>query len=556
MKKWNRVIAWLGVAVLSLSVGFISDISDDYLEISKNLDIFGHLYREVNTHYVDETDPSDLMRKGIDAMLGSLDPYTNFIPEEELEEFEFMSTGQYGGIGALVGRRNGAMVILEPYKGYPADVAGLRAGDEIISINEQAVDETMEVLDVRNLLRGSRGTPISIVVRHAGEKETDTLMVRRDRITVPNVPYYGLASDNIGYISLQGFTKDASREVRDAIFALGQEYPGLQGIILDLRGNPGGRLDESIKVSNLFINQRELIVETRGRQQGSRQSYFAQRPALIPELPLALLIDDRSASASEIVAGAIQDLDRGVIVGERSFGKGLVQNIRPLSYRTRLKITTAKYYTPSGRCIQAINYADRNAQGDVSRIPDSLRNIFSTRSGRSVRDGGGIGPDLEVIEAPIPLVALALQNQGLIFAFANEFEREHETIAAPRDFVVSDALYQEFVAFVKAQDFSYHTPADDELEKLREVIEEEEYSDLLKSELASLETKLEAQKVGDLTEYSAPIKEAIRAEILKRYYYHSGLIEGQLVGDSQVEAAISVLQDHSRYETILSGDEN
>mgnify|MGYP006272942619 CR=1 FL=1 len=554
--KWNRVVTWLGVAILSFSVGFISDVSDDYLEISKNLDIFGHLYREVNTHYVDETDPSNLMRTGIDAMLSSLDPYTNFIGEEDLEDFEFMSTGQYGGIGALVGKRDDHIVILEPYQGYPADQAGLKAGDLLLQINEVPITAEMEVIDVRNLLRGNKGTPITLRVRRPGKNEPISVIVRRDRITVDNVPYYGALNDQIGYIALTGFTQDAAKEVQEAIQTLKRSQPDLKGIVLDLRGNPGGRLDESIRIANLFVEQRQMIVETRGRVSGSRQTYVAQRPAEVPTLPITVLINGRSASASEIVAGAIQDLDRGVIVGERSFGKGLVQNIRPLAYRTQLKITTAKYHTPSGRCIQAIDYAERNADGSVSRIPDSLRSTFSTRNGRPVRDGGGIGPDLEVAAEVTPLVARALQNQGLIFRFVNQYVQDRPRIAPPREFALTDEDYQSFVAFVRSQDFTYQTPADAELEKLRETVNEEAYAQLLQADLATLEEKLETQKTGDLMKHRDAIQRMLREEILTRYYYRAGAIEGMLPGDPQVEAAIAVLRDPKRYRGILTGEEN
>jgi carboxyl-terminal processing protease len=554
--KMYRVIAWLGVAVLSFSVGFISDLSDDYLEISKNLDIFGHLYREVNTLYVDDTDPGELMRTGIDAMLSSLDPYTTFYGEEDLEDFQFMSTGQYGGIGALVGKREDAIVILQPYEGYPADRAGLKAGDQIVQVGDTEVDgEAMEVLDVRNLLRGNKGTAVNLQVKRPGVPNPLSLLIERDRITVDNVPYYGMVDDEVGYIALTGFTQDAAKEVQTATVALKRQHPNLKGLVLDLRNNPGGRLDESIKIANIFVEQRKLIVETKGRIEGSQQSYYAKRSAVDAHLPLAVLVNDRSASASEIVAGAIQDLDRGVIVGQRSFGKGLVQNIRPLAYRTQLKVTTAKYYTPSGRCIQAIDYAERNADGSVSRIPDSLRNVFSTRNGRPVLDGGGIGPDVEVEKADLPLVARALSVQGLIFAFVNQFTQDHERIAAPRDFQISEGVYREFVAFVRSEDFSYQTPADRELAQLKETVAEEAYAELLKSNLEDLESTLATQKTGDLMKHRAAISRLLREEILTRYYYQRGAIEGMLVADPEVETAVDLLRNGQRYEKILSGEE-
>ncbi len=554
--KRNRVLTWLGVAVLSLSVGFISEVNDDYLEISKNLDIFGHLYREVNTLYVDDTDPSKLMRTGIDAMLSSLDPYTNFIGEEDLEDFRFMSTGQYGGIGALVGKRQNKIVILEPYADTPADQAGLKAGDQIVEVNGQAVDgNTMAVLDVRNLLRGSRGTTISMKIKRPGIDSPLTLSIRRDRIVVDNVSYTGWVEDGIGYIALSGFTQDAGKEVQEAVSRFQKENPQLKGLILDLRNNPGGRLDESIRIANVFLEQRELIVETRGRIQGSKQSYYAQRPPIAPKVHLAVLVNRGSASASEIVAGAIQDLDRGVIIGQRSFGKGLVQNIRPLAYRTQLKVTTAKYYTPSGRCIQAINYAERNEDGSVSRIPDSLRSSFQTQAGRVVRDGGGIGPDIEVEKAALPLVARALQNQGLIFNYVTQYVAEHPEISSPEEFELDEASYQDFIKFTQTAEFSYQTPADKELEALKETVEEEAYAELLNEELLALEKELAQQKEDDLSKYRAPISRLIKEEILTRYYYEAGAIKGMITEDPEVAAAIEILNQPKDYEKILQGEE-
>ncbi|MCB0844758.1 MAG: S41 family peptidase, partial [Bacteroidetes bacterium] len=396
MLKKRRFLVLSLVIMVSFSVGFITHVPDNYFEISKNLDIFGKLYREINSLYVDDTDPSELMRTGIDAMLNSLDPYTNYIGEEEIEDFRFMSTGKYGGIGALIGKRKGNIVVLEPYDGYPAQKAGLKAGDQILQIEDTKIGSDKEVSDVRDLLRGEEGTPVKLTIQRLGEEEPMILSLERDQVKVDNVPYSGMVNDHIGYIALTGFTQDAGKEVKKALEKLKKEHSSLSGLILDLRGNPGGRLDEAINVANVFITQKEKIVETRGRQEESRRALYANRPATDDMTPLAVLVNSRSASASEIVAGSIQDLDRGIVVGNRSFGKGLVQNIRPLSYNSQLKVTTAKYYTPSGRCIQAINYADRNEDGSVARIPDSLKNSFTTRNGRTVYDGGGIEPDFDV----------------------------------------------------------------------------------------------------------------------------------------------------------------
>ncbi|MEO1588279.1 MAG: S41 family peptidase, partial [Bacteroidota bacterium] len=381
---------------------------------------------------MEETDPEELMRTGIDAMLKSLDPYTSYISEDELDDYRFMSTGQYGGIGALVGKREGKFFVIEAYKDYPADKAGLKAGDEILQIDQQAVDgDNMEVADLRKMLRGDKATHVKLLVNRKGSNNAQTFKILRDRIHVKNVPYFGMVNEEVGYIALSGFTKDASREVQYAIQVLKEATPDLSGLILDLRGNPGGRLDEAVKVANVFVPQKEIIVETRGRLEDSRRVHFAQRIPVDTKIPLAVLVNKRSASASEIVAGAIQDLDRGVIVGQQSFGKGLVQNIRPLSYNTQLKVTTAKYYTPSGRCIQALDYGQKDSKGRAIRVADSARRAFETSNGRTVYDGGGIAPDIPV-ELPVNYtIVQELQDQGLIFDFATQFVVSHTQIPSP-----------------------------------------------------------------------------------------------------------------------------
>ncbi|WNJ16479.1 S41 family peptidase [Pontibacter sp. G13] len=550
---WYRKVAiWASVILLSFTLGFVSDISDNYFEISKNLDIFGRLYREINSLYVDDTDPTELMRTGIDAMLESLDPYTNYISEEEVEDFRFMSTGQYGGVGALIGKRDGKIMVIEPYEGYPAFVAGLRAGDQIVKIdNEKVSASSMEISDVRNLLRGNKGTEVTIYFKRNEQGDIQKALISRDRIKIDNVPFFGMVNDQVGYIRLEGFTQDAGKEVQEAVEELKDKHHGIKGIVLDLRGNPGGRLDESVRIANVFIPQKEVIVETRGRVNGSRRTHNAQRSPVDIDIPLAVLVNGKSASASEIVAGAIQDLDRGVIVGQRSFGKGLVQNIRPLSYNTQLKVTTAKYYTPSGRCIQAINYAERDENGSVSRIPDSLQHSFKTRNGRTVYDGGGIAPDVYVEKKSPAKIVQALKAQGLIFDFATQYWKKNKTIPSARDFKVDEQLYAEFTKFVNRQKFDYDTPADDELEELRAVIDREAYASQLQDELLALESELDEQKDMDLAKHQTEIAWLLKIEILKRYYFKIGPIEASLDHDSEILKAAEVLEDNSRYRKLL-----
>lgn len=551
MTRYKKIFTWFTAILLAFSVGFITDVNDNYFEISKNLDIFGKLYREINSLYVDETDPSKLMRTGIDAMLNSLDPYTNYISEEEVDDLRFMTTGQYGGIGALVGKRNGKMIVMEPYEDYPADEAGIKAGDQLIRIDGKAITEEMEVIDVRNILRGQKGSQVIVEVSRSGKLQK--LQLRRDRIKVDNVPYYGMVNKEVGYISLTGFTQDAGKEVQMATESLKKKHPRLKGIILDLRGNPGGRLDEAVNVANVFVPQKEVIVETRGRMNGTRKSHAARRTATDTEIPLVVLVNHRSASASEIVAGSIQDLDRGVIVGRRSFGKGLVQNIRPLSYNTQVKVTTAKYYTPSGRCIQAINYAERAKDGNVVRIPDSLKNSFQTRNGRTVYDGGGIEPDVVVALPEEKAVTKALIAQGLIFDFATQFAVETVNLKSPRDFEVSNELYREFMTYVNEREFSYDTEADRQLDKLTETLQEEAYGTELKPQIDRIEAKLKAAKDQELQKEQARISQLLKEEIIKRYYYKDGVIESRLVDDQDVSQAVNILTDETRYQAYLAG---
>lgn len=527
---------------------------DKYFEISKNLDIFGKLYREVNGYYVDEVDPNQFMRVGIDGMLESLDPYTNFISASEIEDYRFMSTGEYGGIGAVISKRDGKVLISEPYEDSPADKAGLRAGDIIIQIDEEKVgDVDAQTLDVRNLLRGQAGSTVDIVVERVGAAAPIAVQVTRDDIKIKNVPFHGMVNKEVGYISLTGFTKGANKEVRDAFTELKTNNPEMKGVILDLRGNPGGLLFEAIDISNLFVKQGAKIVETRGKIEGSHQSYYAEKTPLDTEMPLAVLINRRSASASEIVSGVMQDLDRGVVVGQRSFGKGLVQTTRPLSYNTQLKITTAKYYTPSGRCIQAIDYSHRNDDGSVGKVPDSLRKEFKTTNGRSVFDGGGVTPDLKVEDPDYHTVTRELIRQNMIFDFATEFRSKNEEIGNPRDFKINDKIYNEFVAFTRDRKFTFETKTEKELENLKKMLEEEDYYEDVQKNIEELETQVHAQKSSDLNEFRDEISDFLKSEIVTRYHFRSGEIEVSFDNDPDILEALNVLKDPVKYEKTLSG---
>ncbi|TAE47314.1 MAG: S41 family peptidase [Bacteroidetes bacterium] len=535
-----------------LSVGFITQTDDNFVEISKNLEIFGRLYRELNASYVDDPNPNRLMRTGIDAMLHSLDPYTTFIGEDEAEDIRFMSTGEYGGVGALVGKRDKKIQIIEIYEGYPADQAGLRPGDQIVKIDSTIIGPEKAVADVRKMLRGDQGLMVTVEVLRSGLDKTLRVNLIREQVKVNNVPYFGMVQDKIGYIALTGFTQDAGIELEKALRSLRAAHPQMTGVILDLRDNPGGRLDEAVRVANAFLPQNELIVETRGRIEGSHRALTAPYLPVDARIPLVVLVNGRSASASEIVAGAIQDLDRGVILGQRSFGKGLVQNIRPLSYNTQLKVTTAKYYTPSGRCIQAINYAERNEDGSVGRIPDSLRTAYQTRNQRTVYDGGGIEPDVRIEAPPLKTITRELERQGIFFDFVSRYAQTRSSIPAASLFVLGDGDYQEFVTYVQGRDFSYETPADKELEELRSLLKAEQASGAVESELDNLARKLQQQKDLDLNKNRAEIGQMLTREIVRRYHYRRGLIEVSLNNDPEIAAAIEVLSDPQRYGTILN----
>lgn len=546
---------WLIVLVPVLFIansGFLSSPGDKYFEISKNLDIFGKMFREVNSFYVDDVDATKLMRTGIDAMLGSLDPYTNYISAGEIEDYRFMSTGQYGGIGATIGKRDGKVIVTEPYENEPAQKAGILAGDVIIQIDGERVDNVKsETIDVRNLLRGQPKTPVKIVVMREGVDKPLEFEVMRDDIKILNVPYSGMIDQEIGYISLTGFTHGAANEVKQAYEKLKRENPGIKGLVLDLRGNPGGLLNEAVDISNIFVNQGEKIVETRGKIESSRDTYFARHQPVDTEMPLAVLINRRSASASEIVSGVIQDLDRGVIVGQRSFGKGLVQTTRPLSFNSQMKITTAKYYIPSGRCIQAIDYANRNEDGSVGKIPDSLRREFKTKRGRLVYDGGGVSPDVTVELPEYHPVTQQLIAQNILFDYATRYRLGHTEIANARQFAISDDIYRELKAFASQKKFTFETQSEKELTKFEDMLKDEAYHDELQAELAAIRQKIGKEKEEDMDTFRKEISDFLKTEIIRRYYYRSGEIEASFDMDPDLLQAIQVLKDPTRYKKLL-----
>ncbi len=553
--KRRTTMKWMvgGVLCIILSIGLYS-FNDDKknFDIVKNLDIFYSVFRELNTYYVDDTNPEKLIKKGIDEMLGSLDPYTTYIPESEMEDFKFMTTGEYAGIGSLISKIDDYVVIAEPYEGFPAQQAGLKPGDRILEIDGVSMVKK-NTADVSNRLKGAANTTLKIKIDRPGVKKPLEIELTRKSIQINAVPYYGMLNNQTGIIILNNFTQDCSREVENAFLDL-KEKQNAKNIILDLRGNPGGLLDEAIKIVNLFVPKGSDIVSTRGKVKQWDKTYTATRQPIDTIMPIAVLISRGSASASEIVAGALQDLDRAVIVGQRSFGKGLVQATRNLAYNSKLKVTTAKYYIPSGRCIQAVDYTHRNDDGSVGYVPDSLISEFKTRVGRTVFDGGGVSPDITVPTERYSNITFALVAQQVIFKYATQFCLANPTIPSPNEFEITDGNYGEFKTFVADQkDFKYESRSQEMLKKLKETAEREEYYKASAKEFEALENVLKLDVEKDLDLFAPEIKELLSLELMRRYYYQKGAIQFGLRNDKELQAAISTLDSNEQYNGLLTG---
>ena len=537
-----------GLIFLFSALGFVY-INDRDFKIAKNLDIFFSLFRELNLYYVDNTDPEKLINSSIEGMLNSLDPYTSFIPESEMDNFKFMTTGEYGGIGALIRKAGKRTIISEIYLDFPAYKSALKAGDTIMSINGKST-LNLPVGKVSEMLKGTPGTTLKIEIKRPGDPSVLEKLLSRERITIKNVPYYGLLDNNTGYIRLSNFTKDAGKEVRDALNDLKKQ--GLTSLVLDLRSNPGGLLIESVNVSNVFIGKNHEIVSTKGKVKQWDNTYETRENAIDTVVPLVVLVNRGSASASEIVAGALQDFDRAVILGQRTFGKGLVQTTRPLSYNTQLKVTTAKYYIPSGRCIQAVDYSHRNEDGSVGYIPDSLISEFHTRNGRKVYDGGGITPDVKVEDHVPGNITISLFTKNHIFDYATIYAIENPDIPSINSFSYSDADFGHFLEFISDKDFDYVSNSAEKLDELIRAAKDEDYYDQAKPEFEGLKEKLAHDKNKDLQKYKDEIKQLIAEEIASRYYYQEGRIHVSLRDDPQLEKAIEILNNYEKYISILN----
>lgn len=548
MRKNYTLIPVLILALL-LNVKVQAQVTSSTFEISKNLDIFATMYKELNNNYVDELNHGELVKAGIDGLLEKLDPYTVFISEADVEDYTFMTTGQYGGIGALIHKQGDYVVVSEPYEGSPAQKAGLIPGDRILKVNDRDA-KGKSVSDVSTVLKGEPGTKLLIQILRENSSNPQMIEVVREKVSIPNVAHFLTLDENIGYIKLTGFTQNSGKEVKDAFLKL-RENPKLRGLIIDLRDNGGGLMNEAVNIANLFVKKGELIVSTKGKTPDRNKSYKTLLQPVDTDIPIVVLVNSFSASASEIVAGALQDLDRAVIIGERTFGKGLVQNIIPLTYNTQMKVTVAKYYIPSGRCIQAIDYAHKDSSGAVTKIPDSLVNTFKTRSGRLVYDGGGISPDIEAEQPEISNISVSLITKYLIFDYANKFKRENAEIKPAAEFEITPEIYADFVNWLHDKDYDYVTRSERMLAELKKTAENEKYFDELSAEFAQLESKMMHNKQADLEKFSPEIKSLLRSEIVSRYYYQKGRVEAQVTEDPEIKKAREVLLDKELYTGIL-----
>lgn len=548
MNKFHRTF-------LILLLGFVTShvnaqqTENEHFEASKQLDVFNALFKELDIFYVDTIDAETSIRQGIDYMLSKLDPYTVYYSEDEMNDFKFMTTGEYAGIGAVISQRDGKIIISDPYEGEPAVLAGLQAGDEILEIDGESVAGKTST-QVSDKLKGQPNTIVKIKFQSPGEKKSQTVDITRKRIQLDPVKYYGIVKDSIGYIYLSGFTDQSAAGVRSAFEDL-KNSKHITSLVLDLRDNPGGLMNDAIQLVNMFVPKGELVLSTKGKVKQWDRMYRTTQEPVDSIMPLVVLVNRGSASASEIVAGALQDLDRAVIIGTRTFGKGLVQTSRDLPYNGSLKVTTSKYYIPSGRCIQAIDYSHRNPDGSVATVPDSLTSIFHTSSGREVKDGGGITPDFTIEEVKTPNIIYYLLSDYIIFDFATEYKHNHKKIAPVEDFSLTDEDYQQFKTFVKSKNFDYDRQSGKALSALKETMEFEGY-DVTSAEFTALEEKLKPDLDRDLELYKDDISKFLTEEILKRYYFQKGEILETLKNDTTLEKAIEVLSDKTLYNETLT----
>jgi carboxyl-terminal processing protease len=522
-----------------------SSFKSDFFEITKQIEIFTTLFKELNMNYVDETNPAELIDYAIKGMLTELDPYTQYYNEQDVEASKIRNSGEYSGIGALVRRFNEQMIIIEPYKGYPADEAGLKAGDEIIKVGDIVIADFKE--ETSELLKGANNSSINITYKRQGKEATTTL--NRSDIEIDAVPFYELTDNKVGYIVLAKFNKKAYAQTKEAVISLKED--GAEKIVLDLRNNPGGLLNEAINIVNLFVDKGQNIVTTKSHIKKYNKVYTSNMKPLDTQIPLIVLVNDRSASASEIVAGALQDLDRAVVLGTRSFGKGLVQRPKKLTYGTQLKVTISRYYTPSGRCIQALDYWNRDALGNATRTKEKDYQAFKTKGGRTVYDGGGIAPDLEVSTIKTDALVRSLISNNVIFDFATSFYYNNPDVKVEQ-FSLSDADYSAFKSFVANKGIDYETNTEKQLKQLLEAAENEQFDMAIQKEYENMLATIANSKLKTLDTYKAVIKKELTDEIIKRYVYREGLYEYHLDHDDAIKTATALFANTTKFEGILN----
>ncbi|MFN8283058.1 MAG: S41 family peptidase [Chitinophagales bacterium] len=523
---------------------------DRYFEIAKNMEVFTQLYKELNTYYVDDVDPNKLMTDGINKMLDGLDPFTNYITGADLDEYQLQTTGKYGGIGARISKIGDLVYITDPYEGFPAQKAGLEAGDAILEIDGKVATKYNSD-EVSQLLKGEPGTKITLKVRKAISNQEKVISFNREEIKISNVPYYGMVNNSVGYIKLDMFADDAALEVQNGLKEL-KKNPNLKSVILDLRGNGGGLLNEAINICNTFVDKGTNIVNTKGKIAEANMNYTTTGKAIDTDIPLAILTDGGSASASEIVSGSMQDLDRGIIIGQNTYGKGLVQITKPVAYKSKLKVTVSKYYIPSGRCIQRIDYTHRGTDGVAKALADSLRQTFKTKNGRIVKDGAGIEPDIKTEDEKVAPITIALFTKNHIFDFANKYKYEHKDLRDGAKFSLTDEEYNAFVEFVKGKEYDYTTATENDLNELKKSTKEDELSDEVTKAITDLESKIKHDKSKDIIKYKAEIKRLLDQEIVSRYLFEKGRIANSLKDDKDVLKAVEVLSDAVKYKGTLS----
>lgn len=548
MKKIKSVFF---ILLIFSALGATAQKKHNNFEISKSIDIYNNVLRQLNMYYVDEIDPAELNEAAINAMLDGLDPYTVFIPESQIEDVKLMTTGEYGGIGATIQYFENRTQIADPYEGFPAAKAGLIPGDKFLEIN--GIDVTNKTSsEVSELLKGQPGTTVKLKMERLGEKEPIVKELKREKIKIDNIPYSTVFENGVGYAILTGFTKDCAKELKEVFLDMKKNHD-LKGFILDLRGNGGGLLNEAVEIVNMFVPKNKLVVYQKGKVAQHNYNHFTQREPLDLDIPLVILVNEGSASASEIVSGSIQDFDRGVIVGQRTFGKGLVQNILPMSYNTQIKVTVAHYYLPSNRCIQEIDYSKKKKATDTLAKADTVGQPFYTANGRVVYEGHGIQPDVKIEPELMSTITTHLFAKNLFFKYANKFYSSHKSIKSPKDFKITDEIYDDFMQFVKNEGFTFTSKSETDIKELEKTAKIEGYLDEIQPILNQAVAKIEEEKAKDLIEHRDEIEMLMKYEIVSRYYYQKGRIIATLDDDPELKRAFEIILNPEEYGNILKG---